>query len=167
MAPFFTLRVLPKHSFVVQALPLAPFQVRIQRILEITVLPQFQSGTIKLGNKKKQKDIMDQNQPKSVWLKLILPICLGVFATAIYHNAIKTQKQGIEVWIAKESLALGQTIGSQEHSKLFEVQLTVLHKDTFSQVREAIKPPQNKHPLVTNRKIEKGEIVLPSDFKTN
>ena len=110
---------------------------------------------------------MDQNQPKSVWLKLILPICLGVFATAIYHNAIKTQKQGIEVGIAKESLALGQTIGSQEHSKLFEVQLTVLHKDTFSQVREAIMPPQNQHPLVTNRKIKKGEIVLPSDFKTN
>ena len=111
---------------------------------------------------------MDQNQPKSVWLKLILPICLGVFATAIYHNAIKTQKQMIEVWIAKQDLNPGQKISSnQEHSNLFEVQRSVLHKDTSMQVKEAVKPPLNKHPLVTNRKIKKGEIVLPSDFKIN
>ena len=106
---------------------------------------------------------MDQNQPKSVWLRLILPICLGVFATAIYYNAIKTQKNHVEVWIAKQHLESKKEIDTSDPA-LFEVKTFVIHRDTENEIREALTPPQAGVILTTNRTIKEGDTVFRSDF---
>ena len=106
---------------------------------------------------------MDQNQPKSVWLRLILPICLGVFATAIYHNAIMTQKRNVDVLIAKQDIRKNQEVATSG-SALFEVRTFVIHRDTPESIRNAIKPPKQGITWTTKRSIKKGEAVVHADF---
>ena len=106
---------------------------------------------------------MDQNQTKSVWLRLILPICLGVFATAIYHHAIVTQTKRVDVWIAKQDLKDGQQVDTP-NSELFEVRTFVIHRDTPEFIRNAVMPPQGGISWTINRAIKKGEPILNSDF---
>ena len=114
---------------------------------------------------------MDQNQPKSVWLKLILPICLGVFATAIYHNAIKTQRAKITGLKAAKAMQAGKEIDVDVLMKSFEAQPITFHnnspkslKDSFTEqsVRSTV---EDSPKLILIRPLSEGEFVSMHDFR--
>ena len=114
---------------------------------------------------------MDQDQPKSVWLKLILPICLGVFATAIYHNAIKTQSTQISGFEVTKTMKSGQPIevkvlieALQEKRITFHSQSPESLKSSFAatNITNAVKGWPK---LIVNRPLLKGEFVSTHDFR--
>lgn len=105
---------------------------------------------------------MDQNEEKSVWLKLILPICLGIFAAAIYHNAIKTQKVSVDVWVAQKSIDPNMTITSENWNENFQTQTIAVHKETPQQFKTSFKSDWLK--LTTKKAFNEGEYVFPTDF---
>ena len=113
---------------------------------------------------------MDQNQPKSVWLRLILPICLGVFATAIYHNAIKTQSTKVTGLTATKAIPLKQEINAENLMEWFEPQPIAFHSqspksltDPFVE-KNVVDALEGSSKLVS-RQLSEGEFVSVHDFR--
>ena len=106
---------------------------------------------------------MDQNEQKSVWLKLILPICLGLFAAAIYHNAIKTQKVKVDIWVADKSVDAHTEITSENWEQFFTEKTIFLHKQTDEKLKPFV-PPAGWVNLRPTKNINKDEYVYPFHF---
>ena len=114
---------------------------------------------------------MDQNQTKSVWLRLILPICLGVFATAIYHNAIKTQCTKVNGLTATKAISPEQEINAERLMEWFERQPIAFHSkspesllDSFT-AKNVEKALEGSSKLSVNRPLSEGEFVSMHDFR--
>ena len=114
---------------------------------------------------------MDQNQPKSVWLRLILPICLGVFATAIYHNAIKTQSTKVTGLQATKAISLEDKIDAEKLMDWFEPQPLTFHrkspkllKDSFN-AKNVVNALEGSSKLSINRPLSEGEFVSMYDLR--
>ncbi|MDB2686174.1 hypothetical protein N9Y42_03100 [Mariniblastus sp.] len=108
---------------------------------------------------------MDQNEQKSVWLKLLLPICLGVFATAIYHNAIKTQKVSAQGYTALKNIELGTQIDTeQDWNKLFEATTLVFHKETPQSIKDSYGIKEVAFPLKVGVELAKGDMISQASF---
>ena len=113
---------------------------------------------------------MDQNQTKSVWLRLILPICLGVFATAIYHNAIKTQRITVNGFEATETIQFGVIEAKVLKERLEEKHVT-LHRQSPESLKASFTKKnvetviESSSKLIANREISKGEFVTIYDIR--
>lgn len=113
---------------------------------------------------------MDQNEQKSVWLKLILPICLGIFAAAIYHNAIKTQRAKVTGFVAGQQLERGQEIEVGEVKRMLSAKELVFHSQTKTSIQDdynanKIASVFSRSKLTIQRDIQKDEFVTVHDFK--
>ena len=112
---------------------------------------------------------MDQNEQKSVWLKLILPICFGIFAAAIYQNAIKT-KETVTVWVAQKSIEQSTDITRENLAAFFEEQPIFLHKETPPQVKDSFAQPEDMFndggtQAIAIKRFEQGDFAFKGDFK--
>ena len=113
---------------------------------------------------------MDQNQSKSVWLRLVLPICLGVFATAIYYNAIKTQKATVTAFVTKQILKADTKIDLKDWEKSFACQPVVFHKESKQSIKisfdaDTLMKTHGEGALIVRRDIAQGEAVSVNDFE--
>ena len=113
---------------------------------------------------------MDQNQQKSVWLKLVLPICLGVFATAIYHNAIKTQRSNETGFVAKKMLEAGKEIEKEKRDEFLSPAPMAFHRQSASSIKDCFKAGDIKKAfpgsMFVNRQIQEGDFVSKHDFRS-
>lgn len=114
---------------------------------------------------------MEQNQQKSVWLKLLLPICLGVFATAIYHNAIKTQKVRVGSLVASQNFTMGTEIEIENWGTAFKESELVFHASSAAKTKMLF-DKKNIQAAITGSKIkftrdvEKDQPLSVYDFES-